>query len=394
MDKKNKRIFFISNSTVPLNDNAGGSVVIYRHLKRLKDDGYHVIVVYLNTISQSKKDNIEFEFHCVEKKSWHPPIRKKTPFLTRLRISFTFTDLDKKFQFDQKNDLILGIMGEASNLLFIKLKKRSHIPYFLFFHDDHVFNRYGSENLLTSRNVVDILSNSDFIFSVSDQLTNLIREKKYNQVETLFPIPNGIIGDIKEFGPKNSGELNLAVSGNFGANHFEMLKRIGKAAKEAGSRFFCLSKLPESCYDQLHWDDSVIARPMFPTLLELFDFILNEIDALVVFYSFDPINEPRLLTSFPSKFIEYCHLGLPIIIVAPLESSIGNWAQQNNWQSYVQVNDQAMITLLIEKLKDRSFWNKCKEQSLLFANNKFNPDIIHNQFIQHLGFHPDQSSVN
>jgi len=381
--KQHKRIIFISNSVIPLPDARGGSVVIYRHLKRFKDDGHHVVVIYLNSLNVNGQNLSDFEYLCFGKKLWYPPIRKNTPLLTKLRINFTFNHLNNLFKFNDETDIVLSVFGEVSNLILLKLKKYTKVPYYLFFHDDYVFNKFAAKNFLTNADAIKVLKNSDFTFSVSDQLTTLLEENGVSNTVTLYPIPHGYNSTTEDCEKQIIDKPKLLTSGTTGLIHFDILKQIGKASKVADATFYCISQLEHEYYLELS-EGGVIPQPIFPDAVQLFEFIKKNIDILVVFYSFDAEIEPRLLTSFPSKFIEYCHLGLPVLIIAPPESSIGNWAKQNNWLSYVGTDDVEQISLEITKLKELNYWKKCQRQSLEFARGIFNPELIHGQLTKHL----------
>jgi hypothetical protein len=381
--KQPKRIIFISNSVIPLPDARGGSIVTYRHLKRFKNDGHHIVVIYLNSFNLNGQDLSDFEYLCLGKKFWYPPIRKNTPLLTKIRMILTFNHLNSLLRFNAETDLVFGVFGEVSNLLLLKLKRRTKVPYYLFFHDDYVFNKFAANNFLTNSDAIKVLENSNYTFAVSDQLTSLLEENGISDSVTLYPIPQGYNSKQEGYEKQIIDKPSLLTSGTIGLIHFDILKKIGRASKAVDATFYCVSQLEYEYYNELS-DGDVVAQPIFPDTAQLFEFITKTIDILVVFYSFSAEKEPRLLTSFPSKFIEYCHLGLPVLVIAPPESSIGKWAKQNNWISYLATDDLMQISQEITNLKDLGHWNKCRQQSLKFARGVFNPELIHNQLVAHL----------
>jgi len=377
-----KRIFFISNSIVPLDHTSGGSVVIYRHLKRFRDEGYKVIVIYLNAFSNTECPG-DFEYFFIRRKTWHPPFRKKTPALTSLRISLIYKQLNKLFRFQQYHDIVFGVLGEVSNLLHLKIKYRTGTPFYLFFHDDYLFNRYGTNNLLSDSNIGNILQNASYIFAASDALKEQLISRGIDHTDTIYPIPGSqknLYNELKFSGDRGP---RLLTSGSTGPVHFKTLKAIGRAASATGGKFYCCSNLPATFYPEL-MAGNIIGRPLFRTLDQLFTFIAEEIDILVVFYSFDAAIEPRILTSFPSKFIEYCRLGLPILVVVPIESSIGRWATENKWLTYVDTEDPKKISEQIENLKNPVFRESCRQQCLSFSSGIFAPDFLHRRLTGHL----------
>src|ERR1700743_3996053 len=114
----NKRIIFISNWIVPMADAGGGSVVVYRHLKRLKQEGFDIVMVVMRKGLDRYDD--EFQYYFLEKKWWYPFIRKNTPYLTDIAALTYLSALSKMINFDAKKDTTLGLLGEFPNLLLLK----------------------------------------------------------------------------------------------------------------------------------------------------------------------------------------------------------------------------------------------------------------------------------
>jgi hypothetical protein len=102
-------------------------------------------------------------------------------------------------------------------------------------------------------------------------------------------------------------------------------------------------------------------------LHDLFDLMLKRMDILLIFYSFNLNEEIRAAHSFPSKFTEFCHLGIPILIIAPAESAIGRWATDHQWLCYVNGDSKESILTIIARLQSPTFWKECSTQSLDFA---------------------------
>jgi len=355
--------------------------VIYRHLMRLKQSGHHISCVLLSNnlsidLSYIHKD---FDFIPIQKKRWDPPLRRKIPFFTALRTRLTLKRLIQALHLNS-DDLVIGVLGEVCNLLFYQLKKHFNTPYYLFYHDDVVFNRYKFERILSDAQMFKVLRAADHIFSVSDQMNAMLEEINVTYSSTLYPIPDGYNGPLKS--QENiSHHLQLMAAGMMETVHFSMLKKIGKAAFATGGALHCITDQPP---EKLSTEGFVNVIPRFATTTGLFDFILKGIDIVTVFYSFDKWHEPRMMSSFPSKLVEFSHMGLPILIIAPKQSALGLWARKNNWLGYLDTAEVEPISRQIEKYKEKNYYKSCCEQSLRFANTMFNPDVLHQQFVKYM----------
>ena len=379
---KNKRIIFISNSVIPEKDAGGGSVVVFRHLKRLKDAGYQIMIIYISSSPAFNKPfPVEFDCICLNKKNWYPPLRRRTPLLTNVRIYFTLNSLLSQVKFSSEHDILLGVLGEVSNLLTLSIKNLFKVPYYLFYHDDTIFNRYALQSLLTTKHVNNILKNADYIFPVSDSLTSLLKAKGINNAETLYPIPEGYNGPFKAHNNYSLKHLQFCYAGMIMMHvHFDILDNISQAIYQFDGSLYCFTGPLDEF--QPKYPENIIIRDLLPTINQLQSFIINNIDVVIVFYSFDLHHEPRMASSFPSKFVEYAQLGIPILLIAPAKSSLGMWASKNNWLSYVNSDDPDIIAGTVMKFKNEEYWKKCQQQVLEHINNEFNPDLIHYNFTE------------
>ncbi|MDB5145719.1 MAG: hypothetical protein JWQ66_4432 [Mucilaginibacter sp.] len=379
----NKRFIFISDATNPLADAGGGAVVIYRHLKRLRTAGYHILIINIsNAYLYQNKANREFETIILEKKWWFPPLRRKTPLLTTLRYRLYFYLLKKKITFHYGNDIILGLLGEASNLLAVEINKHFSLPFYLFYHDDTIFNRYFELNVLQTNHIKEILSKASFIFPVSDTLVDLLHSKGIGNAARLYPIPEGFRGVQKDIEKVNILNLQFCASGMIEAIHFNTLKSVGIAVRQINGHLHCISDIDKHSKNELN--HFMTTLPRFDSLTQFFTYVNANIDILIVFYSFDSHHEPRMLTSFPSKLLEYCFLGLPILIIAPKISTLGKWAIEHEWLCYTDSDMPERILHEVEKFREPGFWLKCQQQSLKLALHEFDADTIHQTLLRYL----------
>lgn len=378
-----KRIIFISNTTFPDDNAGGGSAIIYRHLKRFALSNYNILIVtMLNPTTFSQQQPVEFPVINVAKKWWFPPLRKGMSILTNIRMHLETRLVLSNIQFNPDEDIILGLLGEVSNLLILNLYAKFKVKYYLFFHDDTIFNRYADNNLLSKKHLNNILYHTQQVFSVSDVLTDLLKANGFEKSSTLYPIPHGYNGIRKDRNNVNDEQLKFCVSGMIDPIHFDVINLLANSISKHNDELICISNFDDELKKSLNSQIQFVNR--FENLKELFSYLIAKIDVMIVFYSFDAYHEPRLLSSFPSKLLEYCHLGIPILIIAPAESTLGKWAIENNWLSYLDNDQSNSLDSMIKKLADKKFWQKCKDQCLNAAENPFNPAYIHKQLTEYL----------
>jgi len=382
-ESNKKTIYFISHSTYPVANTGGGSIVLYRHLKRLEKDGYKIVFIHSiqNPPSTSKT---EFEEILIKRRKWYPPLRPHTPLLTNVRISFYFKYLKKLIK-PKPGDLILSTFGDYTNLLALKLSVRFKLPLFMIYHDDNLFNTYFNENLLSKPAVKKIIRQTKHFFAVSEPMKDLLLQNGASSVSVLYPIPDGYTGKKKAWTDTYTSDSSFYNSGAiFEDFHSGLIQNIANAAEKARINISLLGRLSSTFKKRLEQFHSLRIGGRVEKTEDLFKQLIIKADVLLVFYSFEPNKEQRLFHSFPSKFAEYSHLGIPILIIAPSYSAIGKWAIKNNWYSYLSTDNVEDLYKIMIRFRDEYFWEACHRQSLQVAQDFFDPDKIHLQFVETL----------
>ena len=100
---------------------------------------------------------------------------------------------------------------------------------------------------------------------------------------------------------------------------------------------------------------------------------------MIVSYAENVDAMPWSRTSFPSKLIEYLHIGLPLALVAPHETAVKLWAKKEGLDSAFQPGEISQLCLWLSALKNARDWNAAKSKSLDIARGSSAPFKIHGE---------------
>jgi hypothetical protein len=87
---------------------------------------------------------------------------------------------------------------------------------------------------------------------------------------------------------------------------------------------------------------------------------------------------------FPSRLIEFSHLGAPILIAAPPDNPAANWARRLGWPLRLERPDWDELDRLVGQLADRPAWERLSAQMQALAAAACDPEKIHRQFLAEL----------
>jgi hypothetical protein len=207
----------------------------------------------------------------------------------------------------------------------------------------------------------------------------MIRE---DQRRTLPPIPEGYTVPASWKDEFATSPL-LVYAGNYWPAQIPLFGRIADEAASAGGRFMLVVK---NCaqIEALCREHPVLWREPFSENSEALAFLAAKAAGLVVSYSDNSDSMPWVRTSFPSKLIEYVHLGLPILIYAPADTAVAEWAYSRRYSDFSTPETQGAVRAFVMAVKVREAWQKKAEASLQIAKHEFAPDRIHEVFERNL----------
>lgn len=372
---------------VPL-EGAGSAIIVLRHLQRFAAGGWEVRVVpdwgQDDSVCRAAGWPVQPLPH---RRSWWPPFHHDHGFSRHVRAWLWAGETHAALG-GAKVDGVLTYLSAFSDTLSIAavgFARRYRLPLATLVHDDaRCFTKDPTEAALAHRRRQWILEHSTIGWFASRELAACY-ELRPAQIGVLPPIPEGVAAssENRRPDPGNAAMPLLIYAGNYWPPQLPTLAVVGQAARQAGGRL--LAVLKENPADvaflrrqEIEW------RAPWPRNTEALDYYREHATALVVSYAPTSDEMPWTRTSFPSKLIEYCHLGLPIVIVAPEDTAVVRWARARNFPDVFAPDDAAGIAGYVARLRDPAF---CRERATLsrsYATGEFDPVAIQRRLTESL----------
>ncbi|AFZ36139.1 hypothetical protein Sta7437_2608 [Stanieria cyanosphaera PCC 7437] len=378
----NPHILFISRQ--PPRQGTGSHIIIERHLKRLEDSNWKIsIVAPENTLAKVKLPNTWNVISLPKRRWWWPAFRKHLPLSLKIRIHCWEWECKNNLK-NTKISAILADYWDDYSLLAAFLSKKWNIPLSLIIHDQpELWAASKKQELEIAKRTKLVINQAQRIWCVSQELADAYRLNLNPKTRILLPISNGnFLGLCAEKQPSNlNKEFVIAHAGSLHPFQYENFKQIALCLQKINGVFLLIAEQENPTVKKLQQQfDNIKHYPTFKSNTEVMSFLAKNAHCLLVSYSFDLNQQPWAATSFPSKLVEFAHLKIPILILAPLNTAISNWAINNNWLGYVSSLEETELIDILNKIKDEETWLKMAKQSTRLALTKFNPDLIQAQF--------------
>jgi hypothetical protein len=359
-------------------EGAGSAIIVLRHLQRFAADGWNIRVV---------ADWGQDHTHCNEanwpvttlshRKCWWPPFDANAGISRGFR-AWLWAGEAHAWLHDTKIDGVLTYLSAFSDTLSIAavgFARRYGLPLAVLVHDDTRCFVEAEAGRRAHRRRQWILANSTKGWFASPELASCFTLDA-RKVGILPPIPEG----APPAGENQSEDANpvtplLVYAGNYWPPQLPALARIAAAAQAGGGRLLAVLKENSEHVAYLR-TNGVEWRAPFARNTEALDYYRRHASALVVSYAETSDEMPWTRSSFPSKLIEYCHLGVPIVIVAPMDTAIAGWARARNFRDIFTPDDQAGLSAYVNRLHESAFRRDCAARALDFASGEFNPQTI------------------
>ncbi|KRT15830.1 hypothetical protein ASU31_12660 [Pedobacter ginsenosidimutans] len=376
-----KNIYFISESTP--GQGFGSYVIFYRHLIRLKQNNYKVHIVipnYKNIFEDDSFIALQKEFTVLLvpfRKWWYPPYRFNHKLLRTFRYLLLYLGIRNYLVKNPPFFILTYFYLNYLNGFSVFLKKIFKCKLGIFLHDDKYLLAGQTEEVFVKYDLF-LTQQSNIIWTVSNRLK--IPNSDILKYITLPPIPEGkTVREKKLFTDKYLNPI-IGFSGTLYPSYLPLLKMIAELANLFDGKLKIISSSKLDLNDYFENNRNVEIINSFKNNIDSLNFLGATCSAIFCGYPNDLDAMPWLISSFPSKFVEYSHTGLPIIITSAEGTALSDWAKSNNWELFTSDITLNGIKLLIEKIAEKNSWQRLANQTHLLAEKQFNPEIIQTAF--------------
>ncbi len=356
----------------------GSPIIVLRHLQRFARDGWHISILgeYGGNYDLSRQAGWNV-VHLCHRKWWWPPYRQHSNGLRWLRLRLLALDAANALS---RPDVVLSYLAAHSDFstqLATHVSQVTGAPLHVLVHDDATAFPYarGRESALR-RLHESILAGADTCWFVSPELADCFPATAPRR-RILYPIPEGWDRPAR-WNENFRLSPEIYYAGHVWNEQLPVLARIGRTAQRSGAQLVIMAR--ESVGLRALCDTEPIRyRAPFPTNREALAHLATDAAGAIVSYADKISSMPWSATSFPSKLVEYCHLGLPIAIVAPPDSAVARWAARVRFPSCFSPSDTAALDRWCQQLRDPSAWQELASLSLQLARTEFDPENIQAQ---------------
>jgi len=376
-----KSILYIS-TTLPT-PGFGSSVIFYRHLKRL--EGWKISIASFKQEPKAEhRMPKDWQIISLPEPALRHPVRgARLSFLTNLRMKPLINKCVDVFK-DDKPSAILNQLGKNSIWAFY-LSKALKIPLNVVIHDRwQVWTKAEVDKLfMTEKWAIKILNHASRVWAVSEELAKFYKVSNPEKVKVLYPIsesgPEGFVEWRDDF--KTSPVIGF--TGSFHSPQIEHFKDLAAVLKDANGRLFIITKKNDLIKERLPGIEDIEYHEPFTESSGVIKLLKERVSVMLVCGSIEP-NAPGAELSFPSRLVEFMHLGVPIIIIAASGTALSSWAKRHKWPTYLEPQDKEKLSGLLKQLMDRENWGRIAEEVRRVARDEFSPDKIQAQFEKEL----------
>lgn len=375
---------------------SGGEIIIYRHLARLLETAAVDVWVAVTNgqatelgqpLDLTAPPGLVARLQCgLERLTrtrlatwaravrWTLPARYAVPHHRKALHAYILTS---------RPDVILTVAHGEVSWLAMETAAAFDVPLVSIFHD--WFPAYlevpaWARGRLEA-NFRRLYRHSRVAFVVSESLRQALGP--HPDAIVLYPIPDGASVAPSPAPPADVRQrpLVLGYLGNLSGSYGDLVRRLWEALNGQpdlrlrmwGPPPDWLATLPPTCrVDEVYGGYAPLET-------------LHTADVLLVVASFTPREARLMQTNFPSKLIEYCRFGKPVIVWGPAYSSAIRWARQHQAAWAVTENaPEAVIAAVRHLARQPDEWNRLALAAQQAAQTLFEPNRLQAQFVSGL----------
>jgi glycosyltransferase involved in cell wall biosynthesis len=307
-------------------------------------------------------------------------------FLFKTDLSPEFTSWIKRF----KPDVLYAQASSREGLLFCtRLSSYLKIPFIFHMMDDWpeiisdkgLFKRYWHKKI--DSEFRRLLDKADALMSIGDLMSS---EYKIRYNKTFIPFQNPINIEFWRKHQKNSYGLNkpteILYAGRIGLGINESIKTFALALQLVNNESPLDIKLVLHTDIIPSWISGITcvehrALVQHSEVPELF----SKADFLLLPYDFTPKSIKYIKYSMPTKAPEYMISGTPMIIFAPEETAIVQYAMKNEIGFVISENKVSGIAALIRQLIDnKELRSRIGQKAVQIAELNHNSNFVNHHF--------------
>ncbi len=371
-------------------EGTGSPVIILRHLRRLAADGWQITIIAEHGQDTAACDTAGWRVHPLpsRRRPWWPPYRPGSAPLWRvIRTSLIAREIRRRFfTGGARPDALLGYLAAHADFaseIAARLARQTRVPLTLLIHDDAAdFARAGAERGVLRRRHAGILRSASRNWFVSPELAAVYGPPFSLQPDafSLPPIPEGGARQAAYRPPPADGRPRIYYGGHIWPAQYPLFARLARVIHDAGGRLVLLTRGTPELRAFLATGAPADTLPLFPSNADALAHIAARASGILVSYADTLADMPWVATSFPSKFIEYAHLGLPAYIVAPPQSAIANWVARSSYPHFTTPGSLAPLARWVADLRDPAAWPGLASAVRRHTATDFSPELIHRRF--------------
>lgn len=349
----------------------GSPIIVLRHLRRFAAAGWNIAVLadYGGDYRLCREEGWTVVDVC-HRRWWWPPYRPGSAGLRWLRLRLLAREAAAVAP---APDVVLNYLAAHTGFngeLATHVAQLTGAPLHVLVHDDPAAfpSSRGREHELRQE-YERILRGATACWFVSPELADCFPGTAGKR-RVLYPMPEGWERPAV-WRDRGDQPLRIYYAGHVWPEQVPLLGRIARTARQSGSELVVMAQ-PSDALRSLTETEGVPSRPALPNR-DALAVLTDEASGLVVSYADDVDAMPWCASSFPSKLVEYCHLGIPILIVSPEESSVARWAKRVRFPGYFAPTDEAGIRHWLAGLRTRRIWEERAAFALRLARSEFDP---------------------
>ncbi len=362
-------------------EGTGSPVIIYRHLSRLADKGWKIEIV-----GEWGQDSCLAEKHrwpvitLSHRRRFWPPFRPDFPILRDLRIWLWAGEVLDSMNNDRPDTVLtyLSAFSDTLSLAAVGFSKRYGLPLTTISHDDvRCFAEDAEKGARAHARHRWVLQRSAFGMFASAELAASLSSKA-NSSHVLPPIPEGWRNPAQWKREDPDVPFRVIYAGSIWPAQYSLLLEIASTLKRCGGKLILISRLTPELQEFVDSGHAEWVEP-FAGNCDVLEYMVNNAKGLLVSYSERVEDMPWIASSFPSKLIEYSHLGLPCAIIAPEQSAVGRWARREGYPDYFAPSEMETFASWAGSLTCPDSWSKHAQSLQKYAQSVFDPESIHEQ---------------